>query len=74
MRPAQIIGVLLIIGGLAALMMGGFSFTRSEKVLDVGPVEASVERRERVPLPPIVGGLALAAGVALLFVGGKKRV
>lgn len=74
MRPAQIIGVLLIIGGLAALLMGGFSFTRSEKVLDVGPVEASVERRERVPLPPIVGGLALAAGVALLFVGGKKRV
>ena len=74
MRPAQIVGVLLIIGGLAALLMGGFSFTRSEEVLDIGPVEASVERRERVPLPPIVGGLALAAGVALLFVGSKKRV
>ena len=74
MRPAQIIGVLLIIGGIAALLMGGFSFTRSEEVLDIGPVEASVERRERVPLPPIVGGLALAAGVALLFVGSKKRV
>jgi uncharacterized membrane protein YidH (DUF202 family) len=74
MRPSQIIGVLLIIGGLAALLMGGFSFTRSEEVLDIGPVEASVERRERVPLPPIVGGLALAAGVALLFVGSKKRV
>lgn len=74
MRPAQIIGVLLIIGGLAALLMGGFSFTRSEEVLDIGPVEATVERRERVPLPPIVGGLALAAGVALLFVGSKKRV
>ena len=74
MRPAQIIGVLLIIGGLAALLMGGFSFTRSEEVLDIGPVEASVERRERVPLPPIIGGLALAAGVALLFVGSKKRV
>ncbi len=74
MRPAQIIGVLLIIGGLAALLMGGFSFTRSEEVLDIGPVEATVERRERVPLPPIVGGLALAAGVALLFVGTRKRV
>jgi hypothetical protein len=74
MRPAQIIGVLLIIGGLAALLMGGFSFTRSEEVLDIGPVEASVERRETVPLPPIIGGLALAAGVALLFVGSKKRV
>jgi hypothetical protein len=73
MRPTQIIGIVLIIGGLVGLLMGGFSFTREEKVLDVGPLEASVERRERVPIPPIVGGLALAAGVALLFVGRKGR-
>lgn len=73
MRPTQIIGIVLIIGGLVALLMGGFSFTREEKVLDVGPLEASVERRERVPIPPIVGGLAVAAGVALLFVGRKGR-
>jgi len=73
MRPASIIGILLIVGGLAALLMGGFSFTRSEKVLDVGPLEATVERQERVPLPPIVGGLALAAGVALLLLGKKSR-
>jgi hypothetical protein len=73
MKPTSIIGILLIVGGLAALLMGGFSFTRSEKVLDVGPLEASVERRERVPLPPIVGGIALAAGVALLLLGNKKR-
>ena len=73
MRPASIIGILLIVGGLVALLMGGFSFTRSEKVLDVGPLEATVEKRERVPLPPIVGGLALAAGVALLLLGNKSR-
>ena len=73
MRPASIIGILLIVGGLAALLMGGFSFTRSEKVLDVGPLEATVETRERVPLPPIVGGIALAAGVALLLLGNKSR-
>jgi hypothetical protein len=42
-------------------------------VLDVGPLEATVERKERVPLPPIAGGLALAAGVALLLVGRKSR-
>jgi hypothetical protein len=74
MRPTSIIGLLLIIGGLAALLMGGFSYTKSDKVLDVGPLEATVERRERVPLPPIAGGLALAAGVALLLVGSKKKV
>jgi hypothetical protein len=73
MRPTQIIGIVLIIGGLVGLLMGGFSFTREEKVLDVGPLEASVEKRERVPIPPIAGGLAVAAGVALLFVGRKRR-
>jgi hypothetical protein len=73
MRPTTIIGLLLIAGGLAALLMGGFSYTRSEKVLDVGPLEATVETRESVPLPPLLGGLALAAGVALLFVGNRRK-
>lgn len=73
MRPTSIIGILLIVGGLAALLLGGFSYTRSEKVLDVGPLEATVETRERVPLPPVLGGLALAAGVALLLVGRKTK-
>ena len=70
----KLIGYILIAFGIFALVMGGISYTDRDKVLDIGPVEASVERRERVPLPPIVGGLALAAGVALLFVGSKKRV
>jgi hypothetical protein len=73
MRPTSVIGILLIVGGLVALLMGGFSFTRSEKVLDVGPLEATVQRKERVPIPPIVGGLALAAGVGLLLLGNKSR-
>ena len=74
MRPTTIVGLLLIVGGLAALLMGGFSYTKSEQVLDVGPLEASVETQERVPIPPIAGGIALAAGVALLLVGAKKKV
>jgi hypothetical protein len=73
MRPNTIIGLLLIAGGLVALLMGGFSYTKSEKVLDVGPLEATVERKERVPVPPILGGIAMAAGVALLLVGNKTR-
>ena len=73
MRPTTIIGLVLIIGGLAALLMGGFSYTKSEKVLDVGPLEATVQSKERVPVPPIIGGLAMAAGVALLLVGNKSK-
>jgi len=53
MRPNSIIGLLLIIGGLVVLLMGGFSYTKSDKVLDIGPLEATVQTKERVPLPPI---------------------
>jgi hypothetical protein len=73
MRPASIVGLLLIAGGLVLLLMGGFSYSKSEKVLDVGPLEATVETKERVPVPPLVGGLVLAAGVALLLVGRKTK-
>ena len=73
MRPTTIIGLLLIAGGLVALLMGGFSYTKSDKVLDVGPLEATVQTKERVPVPPILGGLVLAGGVALLLVGRKTK-
>jgi hypothetical protein len=48
------------------------SYTTREKVLDLGPVEATAERHKTVPLPPIIGGIALAAGIGLLVVGSKK--
>jgi hypothetical protein len=73
MRPTSIIGLLLIAAGLAMLLMGGFSYSKSEKVLDVGPLEATVETQERVPISPILGGLVLAGGVALLLVGRKTK-
>ena len=73
MRPNSIIGILLIVVGLVALLMGGFSYTKNDKVLDVGPLQATVQRKERVPIPPLLGGLAMAAGVALLLVGRKQR-
>jgi hypothetical protein len=74
MRTTTIFGLLLIVAGLAMLLTGGFTYKNSEKVLDVGPLEATVEKKERVPLPPILGGLVMAGGVALLLVGNKKRV
>ncbi|HEY8551521.1 MAG TPA: hypothetical protein VIL35_16300 [Vicinamibacterales bacterium] len=69
----RIVGLILIVLGLVALATGGFSFTREEKVLDVGPIEATAERRERIPLPPLLGGAALAGGIVLLIVGSRKR-
>lgn len=69
----RIIGILLIVVGLISLALGGISYTKREKVLDIGPIEATAERHKTIPLPPLLGGLALAGGVVLLVVGGRKR-
>jgi hypothetical protein len=69
----RIIGVLLILIGLVALATGGLTYTRREKVIDIGPIEATAERRNRIPLPPILGGAALAAGVVILIATARKR-
>jgi uncharacterized membrane protein YidH (DUF202 family) len=66
------VGILLIIVGVIGLAVGGINYTRREKVIDIGPIEATAERRERIPLPPVAGGLALAAGVVLLIAGNKR--
>ena len=68
----NIIGVILIVVGLIGLIWGGISYTREEKVLDLGPIEATAERRETIPVTPLAGGLALAGGIILL-VAGRKR-
>lgn len=73
MKITAIVGVLLIVIGLASLALGGISYTKREKVIDLGPIEATTETRETIPLPPILGGLALAGGVALLIAGARKK-
>ncbi len=69
----KIVGIVLIVLGVIALATGGFSFTREEKVLDIGPIEATAEKRESVPLPPLLGGAALAGGVVLLIAGSRRK-
>ncbi|MDQ3070171.1 MAG: DUF3185 domain-containing protein [Acidobacteriota bacterium] len=66
------IGAVLIVIGLIGLIWGGLSYTREEKVLDLGPIEATAERTRTIPVTPVVGAVALAAGVVLL-VAGRKR-
>ena len=69
----RIVGILLIVVGLISLALGGISYTTREKVVDIGPIEATAERHKTIPLPPLLGGLALAGGVALLIAGSRKR-
>ena len=72
MRPAVLIGVLLIVLGVLSLAYQGFTYTKREKVLDLGPIHATTEKKETVPLPPILGVVALGAGVVLVLAGNKK--
>jgi drug/metabolite transporter (DMT)-like permease len=72
MKPSVIVGALLIIVGIAGLAFGGFSFTRKEKVLDLGPIEASADKKESLPVPPILGALAIVGGVVLLATSSRR--
>jgi hypothetical protein len=63
----RILGGILIVLGLVALLYGGFSYTKREKVVDVGPLQATVDEKKTVPISPIVGVLALGAGLILVL-------
>jgi hypothetical protein len=73
MKPVAIAGVLLIVLGLAALVYQGVSYTSRETVIDIGPVHATADRERTLPIPPVVGIVAVAGGVALLVAGARKR-
>jgi uncharacterized membrane protein YidH (DUF202 family) len=69
----KIAAIVLIVVGVLALAYGGISYTKEEKVLDIGPIEATARTRETIPLPPILGAAAIVAGVAMLVVAARKR-
>jgi hypothetical protein len=72
MKPVTIIGIVLIIIGIVALAYQGITYTKKEKVLELGPIEATAEKEKTIPLPPIVGGLLLVGGIVLVITGAKK--
>jgi uncharacterized membrane protein YidH (DUF202 family) len=65
------LGIILIVLGLFGLAWGGFTYTTTEKVVDIGPIHATRDKTHDVPLPPIAGAVALIGGVVLLVAGRK---
>ena len=73
MKPITIAGILLLIVGVLALAYQGINYSHRENVLDVGPIHVTKETHEQIPISPILGGLALVGGIALLAIGGKQK-
>ena len=71
MKTASLLGFVLIILGVLALAYQGIHYTTHKKILDVGPIQATKEEHNTIPLPPIVGGLALIGGIVLVASGRK---
>lgn len=72
MKPAGIVGIVLIVIGIISLAYGGFTYTKREKVIDLGPIQATAEREHKIPFPPIAGGICLVGGILLVLAGGRK--
>jgi drug/metabolite transporter (DMT)-like permease len=72
MRTATIVGILLVIVGVVALIYQGITYTSEQTVFELGPLDVQAEERRRIPLPPILGVLALIGGIVLIAVGSRK--
>ncbi len=73
MKPATIIGILLIILGIVGFAVGGFTFTHEKKDVDLGPIQVSHESKQTVPISPILSTIALIGGVGLVVVGARSK-
>ena len=72
MKPATIVGILLIILGIVALAYQGINYTTKDKVVDLGPLKVEAKHEKTIPLPPIVGVAALVGGIVLVAVSARK--
>jgi uncharacterized membrane protein len=71
-KPTILFGIVLIVLGVVVFAYQGITYTTREKVIDLGPIQASVDTQKTVSLPPILGGLVLAGGIVLVMAGTKK--
>ncbi len=72
MKPLSIAGVVLVALGLVALVYQGVTYTTRETVVDIGPLHATADREKTLPLPPVLGIVAVAGGIVLLVAGVRK--
>jgi hypothetical protein len=73
MKTATIVGILLIILGIAGFAAGGISFTHEKKDVDMGPIQLSHKQTKTVPISPILSTTSLIAGVGLVVVGVRNK-
>lgn len=71
-KSITLVGIALILLGIVAFAYQGISYTSREKIIDVGPLQASVDTKKTIPLSPLLGGLVLVGGIVLVVVGTKK--
>ncbi len=72
MTPTKLIGIILIVVGVVALAYHGITYTTREKVFQIGPLEATERKEKTIPLPPLLGGVALAGGIVLIIMKSKR--
>lgn len=72
MKTNMLAAIILIAIGIVAFAYQGITYTTKEKVVDIGPIQMTTEKTNTIPLPPIVGGIALVGGIVLLAMGNKK--
>jgi hypothetical protein len=73
MKPITWAGIALVVLGALALAYQGINYTRQKDVVDLGSIHVTTETQERIPLPPVLGGVVLAGGIVLLAVGARKK-
>jgi len=71
-NPITLVGIALIVLGIVAFAYQGITYTSREKIIDIGPIQATADTQKTIPLPPILGGLVLVGGMVLVVVGAKK--
>jgi len=72
MKPAVVIGIILIVLGVVALAWQGITYTTTERVVDLGPLKVDAKKEKTIPLPPILGAISLVGGIVLVVVGSRR--